>query len=211
MKTNRTTFSWPRHQLEESGQLHAPVALPWMKDASGSHLIGGWLGPKSGLDDMEKLTFLILPGSNPNPCPVAIPTALPRLTLFSIIIIINIITFWLPLWSSGESFWLQIQSSGLDSGHYQIFWEVVGLERSPLSLLSTSEELLERENSGSGNMAVGIRHPNDVALCIRKKLAVNSPKSGGHSVGIVRSWTQATEFFYYFHIHFAVSLQNEVS
>jgi hypothetical protein len=24
----RSTFSWPRHQLEVSGQLHAPAALP---------------------------------------------------------------------------------------------------------------------------------------------------------------------------------------
>jgi hypothetical protein len=32
---------------------------------------------------------------------------------------------------------------------YQIFWEVVGLERGPLSLVSTIEELLERKRSGS--------------------------------------------------------------
>jgi hypothetical protein len=31
-----------------------------------------------------------------------------------------------------------------DSQCYQIFWEVVGLEQSPLSLMSTIEELLER-------------------------------------------------------------------
>jgi hypothetical protein len=43
-----------------------------------------------------------------------------------------------PLWSSG-------QSSGLDSRHYQIFCEVVGLQRGPLSLVSTTEELLERK------------------------------------------------------------------
>jgi hypothetical protein len=35
----------------------------------------------------------------------------------------------LPLWSSGQSSWLQIQSSGFDSRRYQIFWEVVGLEQ----------------------------------------------------------------------------------
>jgi hypothetical protein len=33
---------------------------------------------------------------------------------------------------------------------YQIFGEVVGLERDPLSLVSTTEELLERKSSGSG-------------------------------------------------------------
>jgi hypothetical protein len=31
---------------------------------------------------------------------------------------------------------------GFDSRHYQIFWEVVGLERGPLSLVSIIEKLL---------------------------------------------------------------------
>jgi hypothetical protein len=55
-----------------------------------------------------------------------------------------------PLWSSGQSFWQQIHRSGFDYRHYQIFWEVMGLERSPLRLVSTIEELLERKSSGSG-------------------------------------------------------------
>jgi hypothetical protein len=55
-----------------------------------------------------------------------------------------------PLWSSGKSSWLQIQRSGFDSPRYQIYWEVVGLEQGPLSLMSTIEELLERKSSGSG-------------------------------------------------------------
>jgi hypothetical protein len=54
-----------------------------------------------------------------------------------------------PLRSSGQSFWLQIQRSGFDFRPYQIFWEVVGLERGPLSLVSTIEKLLERKSSGS--------------------------------------------------------------
>jgi hypothetical protein len=33
---------------------------------------------------------------------------------------------WPPLWSSGQSSWLQIHRPGFDSRHYQIFWEVVG-------------------------------------------------------------------------------------
>jgi hypothetical protein len=53
-----------------------------------------------------------------------------------------------PLWSSGS--WLQIQWSGFHSRRYQIFWEVVNLERGPLSLVCTIEELLERKSSGSG-------------------------------------------------------------
>jgi hypothetical protein len=39
---------------------------------------------------------------------------------------------------------------GFDSRRYQIFREVVCLERGPLSLLSTSEELLGRKNGGFG-------------------------------------------------------------
>jgi hypothetical protein len=39
---------------------------------------------------------------------------------------------------------------GFVSRRYQIFWEVVGLERGPLSLESTIEELLGRNSSGFG-------------------------------------------------------------
>jgi hypothetical protein len=39
---------------------------------------------------------------------------------------------------------------GVDSRHYQIFLVVVGLERGPLSLVSTSDELLGRNSSDSG-------------------------------------------------------------
>jgi hypothetical protein len=42
-----------------------------------------------------------------------------------------------PLWSSGQSSWLQIQRSGFYYRSYLIFSEVVGLERDPLSLVST--------------------------------------------------------------------------
>jgi hypothetical protein len=35
----------------------------------------------------------------------------------------------LPLPSSGQSPWLKTQSSGFDSRRYQIFWEVMGLQR----------------------------------------------------------------------------------
>jgi hypothetical protein len=53
------------------------------------------------------------------------------------------------LWSSDQSSWLQIQRAGFDSRRYQIFQEV-GLERGPLNLVSTIEEILERNSSGSG-------------------------------------------------------------
>jgi hypothetical protein len=54
-----------------------------------------------------------------------------------------------PLWSSGQSSWLQIQRSGFDSQHYKIF-SVVSLERDPLRLLNITEELLGRNSSGFG-------------------------------------------------------------
>jgi hypothetical protein len=37
----------------------------------------------------------------------------------------------------------EILRSGFDSRRYQIFWEVVGLERGLLNLVSTIEELLK--------------------------------------------------------------------
>jgi hypothetical protein len=46
-------------------------------------------------------------------------------------------------WSSGQSSWLQIQRPGFDSRHYHK--KIVGLERGPLSLVSTTEELLDRK------------------------------------------------------------------
>jgi hypothetical protein len=47
------------------------------------------------------------------------------------------------LWSSGQSSWLQIRKPGFDFRHYQK--KVVGLERGSLSLVSTTEELLDRK------------------------------------------------------------------
>jgi hypothetical protein len=48
------------------------------------------------------------------------------------------------LWSSGQSSWLQIRRPRFDSRHYQKK-NVVGLEWGPLSLVSTTEELLDRK------------------------------------------------------------------
>jgi hypothetical protein len=105
---------------------------------------------------------------------------------------------WPPMWTSEQSSWLQIQSSGFDSWHYQIFWEVVGLERGPLSLVSTVEELLERKSSLSGieSREYGRMDPSrwPRGALYPQKLALTSPTSGGLSVGRARSRTQATEF-----------------
>jgi hypothetical protein len=102
-----------------------------------------------------------------------------------------------PLWSSDQSSWIQIRRPGFDSRHYQKK-KVMGLERGPISLVSTTEELLDRKVAApvykTENMTVGISHADHVAPSISKKLAITSPKNGGRSVGIVRSQTQAMEF-----------------
>jgi hypothetical protein len=103
-----------------------------------------------------------------------------------------------PMWSSGHSSWLQVQRTGFDSRHYQIFWEVVGLERGPLSLVTTIEELLERKSSGSGLEIREYGHRDLLhwphGTLYPQKLAITSPTSCGRSVGIVCSRTEATEF-----------------
>jgi hypothetical protein len=81
----------------------------------------------------------------------------------------------------------------------------VGLERGPLSLVSTTEELLERKSSGSDQQnrdygrresaALTMGHPSSY-----KKLALTSPTSGGRSVGIVRSRTKPTELLVYYYV-----------
>jgi hypothetical protein len=93
-----------------------------------------------------------------------------------------------PLWSTGESLWIQIQRSGFDSRRYQIFWEVVGLERGPFSLMSKIEELLGRNSSGSGleireyDRRDPSRWPRGTLY--QQKLALTSPTNGGRSVGL---------------------------
>jgi hypothetical protein len=83
---------------------------------------------------------------------------------------------WPPLWSSGHSSWLQIQRSRFDSRRYQIFWEVVGLERRPLSLVTITAELLESK----------------VAVPGLENLT--SPTSGGRSIDVFRLRTKVAEF-----------------
>jgi hypothetical protein len=73
------------------------------------------------------------------------------------------------VWSSDQSSWLQIQRSVFDSRRYHIFWEVVGLERGPLSLVSTTEELLGRKSSCSG-LEIREYGPEDPLCWPRKTL-----------------------------------------
>jgi hypothetical protein len=101
----------------------------------------------------------------------------------SILFLIMPVVLRPPLWSSGQSSWLQIQRSGFDSWRYQIFWEVVGLETGPLSLVRIIEELLERKyrlrsrESKLTTVGDSLHWPRDTLY----------PTSGGRSVGIVRA------------------------
>jgi hypothetical protein len=76
----------------------------------------------------------------------------------------------------------------------------VGLERGPLSLVSTIEELLGRKISFSGleSRDYALRDPSrwPRGTLYPQKLALTSLTSGGRSVGIVLLRTQAKEFFF---------------
>jgi hypothetical protein len=89
--------------------------------------------------------------------------------------------------------------SGFDSWRYQIFWEVVDLVRGPLSLVSTTDELLGRKSSDFGleRREYGSGEPScwQRDTLYPQKLILTSPTSGGHPVDIVRSRTKATKLF----------------
>jgi hypothetical protein len=92
-----------------------------------------------------------------------------------------------PLWSSGQSSWLQTQMYRFRLPALPDFLRNSG-ERDPLTLVSTIEEVLGRNSSGSGleTREYGRRDPliwpRDTHP---QKLALTSPTYGGHSVGIV--------------------------
>jgi hypothetical protein len=74
-----------------------------------------------------------------------------------------------------------------DSRRYQIFWEVVGLEQGPLSLLRVN---------GRG---YSLRWPRDTIYPL--KLALTSPTSGCRSVGKICWRTEAPEFVFVCLLH----------
>jgi hypothetical protein len=73
----------------------------------------------------------------------------------------------------------------------------VGLEWGPLSLVSTTVELLGRKISGFGLeiQEYGSRDPSRLPCgnLNAQNLALTSPTNGSHLVGIVRSRTKAME------------------
>jgi hypothetical protein len=76
----------------------------------------------------------------------------------------------------------------------------MGLERGPLSLMSTIEDLRKRNSSGSGleireySRGDPLRWPRDILY--PQRLALTSSTSSGHSAGIVRLQTKAMEFVF---------------
>jgi hypothetical protein len=86
---------------------------------------------------------------------------------------------------------------GFESRRHQIFWEIVGLERGPLSLMRITEGLLERITAAPvwkteiNSRGDSLRWPRDTFYPL--KLALSSPTSGGRSVDIVRCQTEAPE------------------
>jgi hypothetical protein len=120
-----------------------------------------------------------------------------------------------PPWSIGQGSWLQIQRSRFDSRHYQIFWEVVGLERGPLSLVSTIELLLKRKGSSSGLeiQEYGHRDPSrwpcGTPLLYLQKLALTSPTKR-QSLGqysLLANSGQGVFLFSFFYILFSATKQ----
>jgi hypothetical protein len=103
-----------------------------------------------------------------------------------------------PLWCSGLSSLLQIQRSGLDSRRYQIFWEVMGLERGPLSLVEYNWGATWKKKYRLRSRKPKIRPYGSVprGTIYPQKLALTLPTSGGryssladsgHGACIVRS------------------------
>jgi hypothetical protein len=75
---------------------------------------------------------------------------------------------------------------GFHFRRYQIFWEVMGLERCPLSHVRIIDELFQALRSRKPRLtAVGIRCA-DHATLYPLKMALTSSTNGGRSVGIVR-------------------------
>jgi hypothetical protein len=64
----------------------------------------------------------------------------------------------------------RFRGPGFACQRYQSFFEVVGLEQGPLSLVSTTEELLGRKSSGSGPENQEYSHRDPLCLTTRHPL-----------------------------------------
>jgi hypothetical protein len=70
------------------------------------------------------------------------------------------------------------------------------LERGPLGLVSTIEELLGRKSSSSGLEIREYGRKDPRGTLFPQKLSLTLPTGGCRSAGIVRSRTQATRLFF---------------
>jgi hypothetical protein len=66
-------YSWPRHQMEVSGQFHSPAALSVGENShTGACWLGFRVGTRAGLDAMDRRQFLASAGNrHPAASPVA--------------------------------------------------------------------------------------------------------------------------------------------
>jgi hypothetical protein len=108
------------------------------------------------------------------------------------------LVWWSPLWSNGQCSWLHIQRSGFDSLRYQIFFRSSGSGTGPTEPREYNWGATWKKSSFSGleNREYGCRDPArwPRGTLYPQKLALSLSKSGGRSVGIVLSRTQAMEF-----------------
>ena len=122
-----------------------------------------------------------------------------------------------PLWSSGQSFWLQIQRSRVRSPALPDFLSSSGSGTGSTQPREVKlRSYLNKKCSGSRFRkqrwtAVGIRCANHVTPLYPQKLALTSPTGGGRSVGMVRSRTKATEFSLVLVIYNLISLSPRCS
>jgi hypothetical protein len=83
------------------------------------------------------------------------------------------------------------RGAGFDSRRRQTFWEIVGLERCPLSIVNTFQKLLERKSSGFGLQSREYCYRDLLHWSLNtlypQTLSLPSPTSGG------RSRNEATE------------------
>jgi hypothetical protein len=104
----------------------------------------------------------------------------------------------LALWSSGQSSWLQIRRPGFDSRHYEKNNSGSGTGSTQPREYNWGATWLKSSGSCLENREYCRRDPSrrPRGTLYPHKLAITSPTSGGHSVGIVRSRTQTMEFFF---------------
>ena len=104
------------------------------------------------------------------------------------------------MWSTGQSFWLQIRRSRVRSPALPDLLSSSGSGTGSTQPREVKlRSYLNKKSRGSRFrkqrlMAVGTRCANHVTPLYPQKLPLTSPTGGGRSVGMVRSRTKATEF-----------------